>query len=178
MASVLAVTLSACQDARRALGFEKSAPDEFQVVERAPLSMPPEFAMRPPSPGAVRPQEGNVRDQAKATLLGRRQVTPIQTAGRTEGDVTLLRRAGAEQIQPGVRELVNKETLSLAEADKTLTDKIVFWREPDPLGYKETLNAEGEAQRLRENQALGRALSDGETPKIERRRKGILEGIF
>jgi len=35
------------------LGFEKSAPDEFAVVKRAPLTLPPEYGLRPPSLGAV-----------------------------------------------------------------------------------------------------------------------------
>ena len=32
---------SACSDFRRAIGTEKSSPDEFEVVVRPPLSLPP-----------------------------------------------------------------------------------------------------------------------------------------
>lgn len=178
VAVAAAIALSGCSDARKALGFEKAPPDEFQVVERAPLSMPPDFSLRPPAPGAVRPQEGSTRDQARAALVGRSLVTPISTQGRTQGDVALLKKAGADQIQPDIRVLVNKETQALAEADKSFTDKLVFWRKPEGPGAGEQLDASKEAQRLRENQALGRSVSDGESPRIERRRKGMLEGIF
>jgi hypothetical protein len=173
-----ALALSGCTDARKALGFEKAPPDEFQVVERAPLSMPPDFSLRPPAPGAVRPQEGNVRDQARAALAGRSTGTPISTAGRTQGDVALLKKAGTEQIQPDIRVLINKETQALADADKSFTDKVVFWRKPDGPGAGEQLDATKEAQRIRENQALGRSVGDGDSPRISRRRKGMLEGIF
>lgn len=173
-----ALALSGCTDARKALGFEKAPPDEFQVVERAPLSMPPDFSLRPPAPGAVRPQEGNVRDQARAALAGRSTGTPISTAGRTQGDVALLKKAGTEQIQPDIRVLINKETQALADADKSFTDKVVFWRKPDGPGAGEQLDASKEAQRIRENQALGRSVGDGDSPRISRRRKGMLEGIF
>ncbi|MCR6630020.1 MAG: DUF3035 domain-containing protein [Magnetospirillum sp.] len=173
-----AVALSGCTEARRAMGYEKAPPDEFQVVERAPLAMPPDFSLRPPSPGSVRPQEGNVRDQARQALLGRTTATPVSTQGRSQGDVTLLKKAGAEQIQPDIRVLVNKETQSLADADKSFTDKLVFWRKPDGIGAGEQLDATKEAQRLRENQALGRSVGDGDTPRIARRKKGMLEGIF
>lgn len=173
-----AIALSGCTDTRRALGFEKTPPDEFQVVERAPLSMPPDFSLRPPSPGAVRPQEGNVRDQARAALAGRPTATPVSTQGRSQGDVALLKKAGAEQIQPDIRMVVNKETQNIAEADKSFTDKLVFWRKPDGVGAGEQLDATKEAQRLRENQALGRAVGDGDSPRIARRKKGMLEGIF
>ena len=173
------LALSGCTEAKRALGYDKSPPDEFQVVSRAPLSMPPDFSLRPPTPGADRPQEGNVREQARRVLSGNpRQTTPISTQGRTQGDVALLKKAGAEQIQPEIRVLVNKETQQLADADKSFTDKVVFWRKPDGPGYGEQLDASKEAQRLRENQALGNSLSNGDTPRIERHRRGILEGIW
>lgn len=174
-----AIALSGCTDARKALGFEKAPPDEFQVVERAPLSMPPDFSLRPPAPGTVRPQEGNVRDQARAALTGSRSTgTPISAQGRSTGDIALLKKAGAEQIQSDIRLVVNKETQSLAEADKSFTDKVVFWRKPDGPGAGEQLDATKEAQRLRENQALGRSVGDGDSPRIARRKKGMLEGIF
>jgi hypothetical protein len=178
--AVLAATLlSGCTDARKALGFEKAPPDEFQVVERAPLAMPPDFSLRPPSPGAVRPQEGNVRDQARQALVGSpRPSTVISGQGRSTGDVTLLKKAGADMAQPGIRTLVNKETQSIADESKSFTDKVVFWRKPDGPGAGEQLDATKEAQRLRENQALGRSVGDGETPRIARRGKGMLEGIF
>ncbi|MBC7953930.1 MAG: DUF3035 domain-containing protein [Rhodospirillaceae bacterium] len=174
------LALSGCSEARRALGYEKAPPDEFQVVERAPLALPPDFALRPPSPGAARPQEGNTRDQARQALVGnaRTLTTPVSTQGRSSGDITLLKKAGAEQIQPEIRLLVNKETQSIADTDKSFTDKLVFWRKPDGIGAGEQLDAGKETQRLRENQALGRSVTDGDSPRILRRRKGMLEGVF
>lgn len=173
------LALSGCSEAKRALGYDKAPPDEFQVVSRAPLSMPPDFSLRPPNPGADRPQEGNVRDQARRALTGTpRAMTPISTQGRTQGDVALLKKAGAEQSNPDIRVLVNKETQQMADGDKSFTDKLVFWRKPEGIGAGEQLDAGKEAQRLRENQALGNALSTGDTPRIERRRKGMLEGIW
>lgn len=171
-----AVALSGCQDAKRALGYEKSAPDEFQVVERAPLAMPPDFTLRPPAPGALRPQEGSTRDQARQALLGNRGGTAIPTQGRTPGDMVILQKAGADRIQADIRTLVNKETQALAEADKTFTDKLVFWRKPEP--YGQPVDPVKESQRLRENQALGKSVTEGETPVIKRRKKGMLEGVF
>ncbi|MBC7906037.1 MAG: DUF3035 domain-containing protein [Rhodospirillaceae bacterium] len=174
------LAVSGCTDARRALGYEKAPPDEFQVVERAPLALPPDFSLRPPSPGAVRPQEGNTRDQARQALTGsaRAMTTPVSSQNRSSGDITLLKKAGADQIQPEIRVLVNKETQSIADTDKSFTDKLVFWRKPDGVGAGEQLDANKEIQRLRENQALGRSVNDGDTPRIARRKKGMLEGVF
>ena len=46
-----------------------SGPDEFAVVTRAPLSMPPDYGLRPPRPGAARPNETSPRDDARSKLL-------------------------------------------------------------------------------------------------------------
>ena len=43
----LLVGLPGCSDFRRAVGTEKSSPDEFEVVVRPPLSLPPGFSDRP-----------------------------------------------------------------------------------------------------------------------------------
>ncbi|TAN62118.1 MAG: DUF3035 domain-containing protein [Magnetospirillum sp.] len=176
LAVLLPLVLSACQDAKRALGYEKMPPDEFQVVSRAPLSMPPDFSLRPPQPGATRPQEGTTREQARKVITGQRTATPISTEGRTSGDLVLLKRVGADSIQPDIRVLVNKENQALLEADKSFSDRIVFWRKAEPPGV--SVDPVKETQRLRENQALGKSVSDGETPQILRRKRAWLEGVF
>ena len=43
-AVMIAFGISACSDFRRSIGSEKSKPDEFQVVVRPPLSLPPGFS--------------------------------------------------------------------------------------------------------------------------------------
>jgi Protein of unknown function (DUF3035) len=55
--SATALLISGCTDMKRAIGLEKTEPDEFAVESRAPLEMPPDFDLRPPQPGASRPQE-------------------------------------------------------------------------------------------------------------------------
>ena len=47
VSSFLIMALCACGITKEKLGLEKSSPDEMSVVSRAPLSIPPEFGMRP-----------------------------------------------------------------------------------------------------------------------------------
>ncbi len=171
--ALVSLTLAGCGETRKAIGWEKTPPDEFAVVSRAPLSVPPNFQLRPPEPGSVRPQEGTTRAQARGILTGSRELV---VAGRSEGELTLLQKAGAERAMPEIRSVVNRETAALAEADRTLTDRLVFWRDPDPTGT--IIDAEKEAKRLRGNQALNLPVDEGETPMIKRRKRGILEGLF
>jgi hypothetical protein len=75
LCSTAALLLQGCTDLKRSIGLEKTSPDEFAVESRAPLTMPPDFELRPPQPGASRPQEKSSGQQA-------RQV--IETAGPGE----------------------------------------------------------------------------------------------
>jgi hypothetical protein len=60
--------LPGCTDFRRALGMDRVGPDEFAVESRAPLTLPPEFDLRPPQPGAPRPQEITAADKARKVI--------------------------------------------------------------------------------------------------------------
>ena len=65
----LAATLTACGVFEEQLGLNKQAPDEFRVVARAPLTLPPDFTLRPPEPGVARPQEGTTAQQARKVIF-------------------------------------------------------------------------------------------------------------
>lgn len=49
---LLSGSLSACSGVKKKLGLENSAPDEFLVTSRAPLSLPPEYDLRPVTDGS------------------------------------------------------------------------------------------------------------------------------
>ena len=54
-AGAVMLVLSGCgNDVRQALGMTKQSPDEFQVVAHAPLTLPPDYSLHPPQPGAPR----------------------------------------------------------------------------------------------------------------------------
>ncbi|WP_413204887.1 DUF3035 domain-containing protein [Rhodospirillum sp. A1_3_36] len=184
LAAVLALPLAlgACDNAKKQLGLERNAPDEFKVVTRAPLALPPDFNLRPPEPGAARPQEMAPRDAAHTALMGQSSGLPGQNAnlstGLTSGEQALLGSADANRAIPNIREVVNRETSSLAAEDKSFTEKLVFWRDTNEDQFGTVVDPDSESQRLRQNQSLGRPVTEGRTPTIERRQKGMLEGIF
>jgi len=62
------VAVAGCTDFKRSIGLEATMPDEFAVESRAPLTIPPEFDLRPPTPGAPRPQEKSADQQAKDVM--------------------------------------------------------------------------------------------------------------
>jgi hypothetical protein len=187
---VLLLTAAGCGgDTARTFGFTRDAPDEFQVTTRAPLSMPPALGELPvPRPGADRPQELSSRQAAEAALVPGAALGPSGGRGgagggggaRTAGEQALLSRAGR---LPGgdIRRRVDEESLRLDQANRGLADRLIFWQPPEQPGV--ALDARRESQRLRENSALGREATEGETPIIQRSRSSnpvtrLLESIF
>jgi hypothetical protein len=57
--------LSGCENFKRDIGLEPTMPDEFAVESRAPLTIPPDFDLRPPRPGTPRPQEKTAAQEAR-----------------------------------------------------------------------------------------------------------------
>jgi len=169
----LAVT--ACEGIKDQLGLNKKAPDEFTVVTKAPLVMPPDFTLRPPRPGAEPAQETQPRQLAREALTGRPSVLADRSQS-SPGEAALLSKAGATNVDPSIREVINRETTQLVQKDKSFADALMFWRKPDLPGT--VVDAEKEAQRLRENAAIGRAPTAGETPTIKRKKRALLEGLF
>ena len=188
--AMLAPAVAGCSSTKEMLGLTKRSPDEFQVVSRAPLSMPPDYSLRPPTPGAPRPQEGTARDQAEAAVTGYSgrntsnlapdQIPSIgegeQTTTESAGEAAFLQSASLTGIDPNIRKLVDQETAADEDSSKSFIDDLIFWRKPAPYGT--VVDPVAEQKRLQENQALGQPTDTGETPIIERKQKGLLEGLF
>ena len=188
--ALLAPAVAGCSSTKEMLGLTKHSPDEFQVVSRAPLSMPPDYSLRPPTPGAPRPQEGTTREQAQSIVTGYAerntaslqpdQIPSIGEGGsitaESAGESAFLQSAGIAGVDPNIRKVVDDETNADEDASQTFLDDLIFWRKPAP--YGEVVDPAAEQKRLQENQALGQPLSEGETPIIERQKKGLLEGLF
>ena len=180
------LALSGCGGGvKQALGMTKHSPDEFLTVAHPPLTLPPDNTLRPPEPGAPRPQEGTASEQAQTALYANNGGTaPALSAAsdastgtaQSSGEVALLQNAGAVNVDPGIRAEIDTETAAQIERDQTLISRLVFWRTQEPYGT--VVDPVAESKRLQENQALGKPVTEGETPIIVRRKKGVLEGIF
>src|SRR5450432_370115 len=66
----VALSLVGCESIREAAGVTKEPPDEFAVVTKAPLVIPPDFNLKPPKPGAVPTNQSSPTDSAQAALYG------------------------------------------------------------------------------------------------------------
>ena len=172
----LALVLGACENVKDQLGLNKSSPDEFTVLTRAPLTLPPDYKLRPPEPGVDRPQETSVQDQVKAALYNASPKGAGNRPAATVGESALLNRAGSSEQQSGIRAVINRDNAIFAEEDGNFVDSLIFWRDPQVAGT--IVDPTKEDQRLQEASAAGEAPNAGETAVIERRDQGFLEGLF
>lgn len=135
MSLLLAASLlSGCESVGKALGFSKNTPDEFRVVERAPLEVPPDFNLRPPQPGSPRPQELERDNRVTASVFGASGAglfDPRTSAGQSAGEAALLSQAGADRADPDIRAIVDRESPGVVVGDRSLLDRLLFWQD-DP----------------------------------------------
>ncbi len=171
-----AVALAGCGDSgmSRTFGLVRDAPNEFTVTTQAPLSMPPDFALRPPEPGAPRPMEQSEALQAEEALAPQTALAGPETS-LSAGQQELVQQAGPP-VAGGIRQQVNQEARAAVAANNTFMDKLLFWRRPQPPGI--VVDPQKEAQRLRQNAALGESPEIGDTPIIQPKRKGWFEDLF
>ncbi|MCB2082239.1 MAG: DUF3035 domain-containing protein, partial [Rickettsiales bacterium] len=115
--SILCVlTLSACSgnQVRRNLGLAREAPDEFMVLARPPLSIPPDFDLRPPTEkGDADIVSGKVGQSRNIVFRGTNNNSSLTTT-----DQMLLRKAGADQADPHIRNLLRADTVERKEEEE------------------------------------------------------------
>lgn len=124
---MMGVSLTGCESTRQALGMTKVVPDEFRVVTKAPLVVPPDYALRPPAPGQPRPQELQPESQARVALMGQRDAEQ-----RSEGEKLLVAKAGADKADPLIRYVIDDEFGAVAHKERSFADRVIFWRKDKP----------------------------------------------
>lgn len=154
----LALALPGCSSLSQAIGGGKAKPDEFAVVTKPPLVVPPEYNLQPPRPGETREQATN--QQAQTALLGAQSV-----ADASDAEQALVAQAGGLSTDNSVRVELDREVSGITYKQRSFADRILFWR-GGASGDTTALDSEEEAERL---EKITEATGGGEV-EIERRR--------
>ena len=142
--------VSACSGVSDQLGLKRQAPDEFAIVKRAPLQLPPNYNLRPPQPGAVRPQEGTTTEAAKTSVLGTEE--RIFNAGESKGEKGLLSKIGAGAAQPDIREVLSEESGIIVDDQRTVAEKLLFLEGSSKTPEGDIIDPVEESKRLKDDQ--------------------------
>jgi hypothetical protein len=172
--AVLALTcaaLTACGSVREDLGLGRSPPDEFAVVDRPPLAMPPDYGLRPPVPGAPRPQEIDPSTRASETLFGNSE-NNAANASLSPGENVLLSQTGANKADPSIRTTIASESSQVVDVSPHLMQRLLWWKNDTQPGN--VVDATAEAARIKEAKDKNQPLNQTATPVIERDQPGFL----
>ncbi|MGE0754727.1 MAG: DUF3035 domain-containing protein [Alphaproteobacteria bacterium] len=172
--------LTACSsgDVQETLGLDRKAPDEFRVVSRPPLAVPPEFNLRPPgdmsgaAPSSL-PVEARaqniIRSDGEAGLYqlpsgaeesdAARPVELIRQSQADSADAQFLMNAGATHANSNIREELQSERTSrrVQQEEQGWWDSMWDWEKDEPV-----IDAGGEADRIQTNQEQGKPVNEGE----------------
>ncbi|MCJ8156711.1 DUF3035 domain-containing protein [Sphingomonas sp. LaA6.9] len=107
-----ALTLSACASGGIT---NRDRPDEFATARKAPLVIPPDFALVPPKPGAPRPQETDSATQALQAMFG-------GPAPRSTSETGVITQAGGNRADAGIRSGVGDPDTNVVDKGSVTRD--------------------------------------------------------
>lgn len=170
LASV-ALIATGCTSTSRALGLEKSAPNEFNILTKAPLIVPPEYNLRPPAVGASSVENNYTQKSARDALLGN-----IDSAEPSNGELALMARAGVNRANQEIRLEIDGAN-SVERKSDGFTSRVLNWENGQVLdanGVPTPLDADTEARRL---ESVNSATGGGEVTISKRPGRPKLPGL-
>ena len=147
------VLLSGCSGFDSALGKTKTSPDEFQVVVRPPLTLPPSFNLRPGDDDAASPVRNDAVSVVDQALTGSASASAV-------GFDALF---DFSQIEPDIRTKIDEETIGI-QIERRLPVQILFGGQPN---VGPNLVSDSEALRIRRALSEGKGLTLTPTPAID-----------
>lgn len=153
-----AAALAGCDSIREASGTTKEPPDEFAIVTKAPLIIPPDYNLRPPKPGAAPTNQVEPTQAAQQALIGADNQTIANSfsGNESQGERLLLANAGAQNADPNIRQDLVADETAMQTASDSFTNQILFWQQPSTPGDA-GVDADAEAAKLHAAQPAGTA---------------------
>jgi hypothetical protein len=143
-----AASLSACDSIRSASGNDKESPDEFAIVTKAPLVIPPDFNLRPPAPGTAPANQIEPTQAAQSALFNADPATVAASmpATMSPGERYLLANAGVQNADPAIRQQLASDANGVRGSDSSFTNSLLFG-DTSASGAK-PVDADAEARRV------------------------------
>ena len=155
--------LSGCSSMSKAMGMQKTVPNEFNILTKPPLVVPPEYNLRPPRTGELDVEEKYATVAARKALLGE-----IDPAKPSQGEALLIAKAGGGQADPAIRVIIDGQN-SIERKNRGFADRVLFWNNGRAIGPDgKPLDPDTEARRQKAVQAA----TGGKPVEIIRRPSG------
>ncbi|MEP1230578.1 MAG: DUF3035 domain-containing protein [Litorimonas sp.] len=163
--AIASLSISGCSTAAKGLGLTKSAPNEFNILTKAPLIIPPEYNLQPPRVGESSSENNYSQKAARDALIG-----DVDVAEPTRGEIALMAKAGVGRANQEIRLEIDGQN-SVERKTQGFASRVLFWNNGniiDEEGKVVPLDAENEARRLE----LINSATGGQEVEITRRPGG------
>lgn len=172
--AALSLALSACSSVKRELGVGRNSPDEFMVIKRAPLTVPPDYILRPPAAAAA---PSLPSETAQTALLGKSETPVVQNSS----DKIILDKLGAAKARTDIREKIEEDNGYISFKNRTLAARLIFWDDekitsPENIPVS-VVNPTAEAARIKKNREEGKPITGDNAPVIEKK-KSTFDKLF
>ena len=102
------------------LGTNKLPPDEFTILTKPPLIVPPEYNLRPPAEGEIRPNAQQPNRQLQSILFGQNKTDEFSSS-----EINLMTGSDVAEAIPNIREVIDSEMRDVEEVSPNLESQIL-----------------------------------------------------
>ena len=102
------------------LGTNKLPTDEFTILTKPPLIVPPEYNLRPPAEGEIRPNVQQPNRQLQSILFGQNQTDDFSSS-----EISLMTGSDVAEAIPNIKEVLDSEMRDVEEVSSNLESQVL-----------------------------------------------------
>ena len=102
------------------LGTNKLPPDEFTILTKPPLIVPPEYNLSPPAEGEIRPNAQQPNRQLQSILFGQNKTDDFSSS-----EISLMTGSDVAEAIPNIKEVLDSEMRDVEEVSPNLESQVL-----------------------------------------------------
>ena len=103
------------------LGTDKLPPDEFTILTKPNLIIPPEYNLRPPAEGEIRPNPQQPSRELQAILFS----NSANISDFSQSEINLMTGADVAESIPNIKEVLDSEMRDVEDTNANLKTQII-----------------------------------------------------
>ncbi|MDB2415237.1 DUF3035 domain-containing protein [Rickettsiales bacterium] len=179
--SAAALVVGCSGEIKDQLGLSRNVPNEFEVVPNAPLSMPPDFALRAPVKKSESSEVANIAYQTKQSLLGYNSKGDERLRKtKSSAEKAFLAKLDLGDADDNVRELLIQDEIEAEKAQekKEWYNKIREYTGKSDKNADPIVDATKERERIIEQKTAGNEVTGDDAHVAEGSEGGFLNKVF
>jgi hypothetical protein len=119
---ILPIFLIGCgSELAKVLGTDKLPPDEFTILTKPDLIIPPDYNLRPPAEGEIRPNPQQPSRELQAILFS----NSSNSEDFSQSEINLMTGADVAESIPNIKEVLDSEMRDVEDVNANLKTQII-----------------------------------------------------